>query len=198
MGKTPLIRVRAAAAAEVCEHVDLNGRARALLGDYMGPREFVDTLMVNKEFVAGIDFLAHALPPREAIWWGCLCLQYAYRDRLLPVEKDAARAAVQWVLQPTEEYRAAAKAPAAAAGVANPAGELARAVNMTGGSLAPPQLPCVPPDLFAPARSAAMAIKLSCAQAEPLRIVDTQRLYLLLGIGIAEGNYLWSFAQGGA
>lgn len=190
MDEAPLIRVRAATAAEVCTHVDLDGRARALLAEGMGPREFMGALMANKQYVGGIDFLTHALPPREAIWWGCLCLQHAYGDRLSPTEKGAARAAVRWVLQPAEENRAAANVPAGAAGVANPAGELARATNLTGGSLAPPRFPPVPPDPFAPARSAATAIKLSCAQAEPLRIVDTQRLYLELGIGIAEGRYL--------
>jgi hypothetical protein len=68
-------------------------------------------------------------PAREAIWWGCMCLQHACGDSLSLTEKAACRAAVQWVLQPTEENRAAAKAPADKAGPTNPAGALAAAAK---------------------------------------------------------------------
>jgi hypothetical protein len=39
----------------------------------------------------GIDFIAHALPAREAVWWGCLCLQHACGSNLSPADKAPAK-----------------------------------------------------------------------------------------------------------
>ncbi|MDX8346876.1 hypothetical protein SLH49_02650 [Cognatiyoonia sp. IB215446] len=56
-----------------------------------------------------MQLLAHALPPRETTWWACL----SARD-LLPDGSDkltpSIKAAEDWVLQPSEETRALARA----------------------------------------------------------------------------------------
>jgi hypothetical protein len=187
----PLVKIKAVTAAEICAHFDLAEEARPLLREGMGLREFVEALAANKQCVAGIDFVAHALPAREAIWWGCLCLQHACGDHLSAPDKAAAAAAVQWVLRPTEQNRAAAKAPAEAAGPASSAGALARAANWTGGSLGPPNAAPVPPGPFMPAMAVAAAVKFAAIKVEPVRIADTQRLFVELGMAVAEGRYLW-------
>jgi|SRR6516165_6166118 len=132
MNNKPLVKIHAARAAEVCSRFDLNSTARALLSEELGCREFLDALVAKKHYLTGIDFIACSLPPREAIWWGCLCLQHVCGDTLSTLEKSAGKAAVQWVLKPTEENRAAAKAPAGAAGPGSVAGTLAEAVTLTG------------------------------------------------------------------
>jgi hypothetical protein len=185
-----LVKVTAMTAAEVCAHFGLDKNARQLLCDGMGPREFVETLVANQQYLAAIEFVAHALPPREAIWWGCLCLQHACGDDLPVPERAAFKAAVQWVLQPTEENRAAAKAPAEVAGPASPAGTLAKAASYTGGSLAPPNLPTVPPGPFAPAQAVANAVKFASLKGDPLKMADRRRSFVELGIGVAEGRYM--------
>lgn len=189
MSKPALVKVAARTAAEVCAHFNLDRSARQLLGDGMEPREFAETLMANQQYLAGIDFVAHALPAREAIWWGCLCVQHACGDALTAQEKAALRCAVNWVLQPTEANRAAAKIPAEEAGPASPAGVLASAANQTGGSLAPPHLPPVPPGPFAPAMGVANAVKFASLKGDPLKMADRRRSYVELGIGVAEGRY---------
>jgi hypothetical protein len=155
----------------------------------MPPRTFLEALLSRKEYVVGIDFLSHALEPRDAVWWGCLCLQHALGSALSDSDKAACKAAVRWVFAPTEENRAAAKAPADASGVASPAGGLAGAATLTGGSIAPPKSPPMPPPPFAPAKAVASAIKLATTKADPVRIAETQKLYLQLGINIAEGRF---------
>jgi hypothetical protein len=100
----------------------------------------------------------------------------------------AAIAAVRWVLQPSEENRAATKTVAHAAGPSTPAGSLAMAVNLTGGSLGPPGTPPVPPGPFAPAKPIAAAVKLACTKSDPVRILDMQRLFVNLGMDVAEGR----------
>jgi hypothetical protein len=178
VGNQPLAKVGAATAAEICLRFDAPRDVRALLRNEMGPREFLEALAAGKQYADAIDFLAHALPAREGTWWGGLCLQHAWGDALTPQERAAGIAAVRWVIQPTEENRVAARAPADAAGVMSPAGLLAFSAN--GGLM---------PGPYGSAKTVAMAVKLAVLKSPPAGIVETQRLYLELGIGVAEGTF---------
>ena len=99
MSNGPLVKITAATAAEVCANFDLDKEAKQLLRDRMNPREFVAVLIEKKRFVDAIEFMSHALPAREGIWWGCLCMQHVLGDNLAPPDRAAATAAVQWVMQ---------------------------------------------------------------------------------------------------
>lgn len=92
-------------------------------------------------------------------------------------------------MQPTEQNRAAAKAPAETAKAPSPAGALAMATSLTGGSMAPPNLPPAPPPPFAWAVYVATAIKFATIKVESAKMTETQRLFVELGIGLAEGRY---------
>ena len=199
-----LVKIAATTAADVCKNFDLKEEVRPLLKPSQTPREFLEILLAQKKHAAAIDFLAHALPPREAVWWGCLCLQHATRSAPPQVEQAAEKAAARWVLEPTEENRRAAQAPGEAAKMGTPAGCLAMAATWTGGSLAPPippahpkapPIPPVPPGPYLPAKAVAGAVMLAAVKAEPTRIVDTQRLFVELGIGVAEGRFVWPDIQ---
>lgn len=176
--------------AEICSRFSLDPAAQALLKDGMGARDFAEALARKKLNVAGIDFIAHALPAREAIWWGCLCFQHVCGETMSDPERAACRAAVQWILQPTEENRAAAKIPGDIAGAGTPAGALATAANQTGGNIAPPGAPPMAPGPFAPAKAVAIAVKIASTKSDPARIVETQRAFFELGVGVAEGRYI--------
>jgi hypothetical protein len=187
----PLTKVQATKAAEVCQHLDLKEEARPLLQPNLTPRDFLDALLAKRQYQAAIPFVAHALPQREAVWWGCLCLRHVSKAALPPAEDAAFKAAVQWVLQPTEENRGGAKGAGEVAGVGVPAGALALAASWTGGSLAPANLPAVPPSPFMTAKGVAGAVLLAATKADPTKIADTQRLFVELGIDVAQGHVLW-------
>ena len=194
MPASPSLRkVKAVNAAEVCAHFDLAREAKPLLGPKTSPREFLDALVSSRQFQTAIRFLAHALPPREAIWWGSLCVKHVAGGELAPVEVAALKSAVLWVLAPTEGNRSAAKAPAEAAGVETPAGGLATAVTWTGGSLTPPmpKVQPVPPGPYLPAKGVAGAILLASVKGPGAGIQDTQRLFVDLGIDVAAGRVTW-------
>jgi hypothetical protein len=187
---TPLVKITAATAAEICARFSLMKEARALLQDRMGPGPFLEALMANKQYIAGIDFLAHALPPREAVWWGCLCFQHACGNAMSTPDKGAATVTVHWVLQPSDNTRAAAKAQGEAAGPASVAGALAMAVYQTGPGFATPGGPQIPATPFATAKSVANAVKLACTKIEPARMIETQKSFVELGMGVAAGRYM--------
>jgi hypothetical protein len=186
----PLLKIKATTAAEICAHFELKKEARSLLLEGIAPHKFLEALLTNKQYLAGIDFLSHALLPRDAIWWGCLCFQHAVGSDLSAQDMAACKAAVRWVYEPTEENRAATKSPAEAAGVASPAGGLATAAFNTGGNIAPPKSHPMSPPPFAPAKAVAGAIKLASTKSEPIKIAGSQRSFVELGIGIAEGRFM--------
>jgi hypothetical protein len=169
----PLVKIQAATAAEICANFALK---KDLLAEGMSPQQFLAALLENKKCVDAIDFIAHALPLREAVWWGCLCMQHALGDQLSPAERSAATAVVQWVMQPSEEARAAAKALAEQNGPGTPAGALAMAV----GQAAPGPA----------AKFVAMAVKIASTKAEPVKMEAVQKSYVELAAEIAEGRFL--------
>jgi hypothetical protein len=191
MSKATFINLNGATAAQICAHFDLDQEARSLLRDRMAPQSFVEALLANKQYIAGIDFMAHALRTREAIWWGCLCLQHACGSDLSAIDKAACKAAVQWVLEPNEGHRTAVSAPGQAAGHASAAGVLAQAVIQTRSNVAAPEAEPMPSEMFAPAKAVAHAIKLASVKSDPAKIADTQRRFADLGLGVAEGRFLW-------
>jgi hypothetical protein len=191
MSQRILTKLKAAKASEVCQHFDIKEEVRKYLENGPSPGEFIDLLLADKHYAAAIGFMAHALAARDAVWWGCLCLRHACGSELAPAEEAACKAAVQWVLDPTEDNRAAAQAPGEKAGLGTPAGGLAMAATWTGGSLAPPSAPKVPPGPFVPAKAIAGAVVLTAVKGDPIRIGDTQRLFVELAVGIAEGRVTW-------
>jgi hypothetical protein len=82
-----------------------------LLRDAMDPGEYLDALTEQRLYRDALQFVAHLLPPRFAVWWGCLCAWHAARPEPPSVVAEALHAAVRWVLDPSEANRRAAEAP---------------------------------------------------------------------------------------
>jgi len=110
MDAGPLSKVSAKTAAEVCSRYKLTDAARKRLQDGLTPRQFVELLLQAHGYEDAFDFLAYALPRREAIWWACLTLRHILGPDLPPLEQAALKAVVEWVLQPDEAKRRAAQA----------------------------------------------------------------------------------------
>ncbi len=188
--REPLVRIAAPTAAEICAQLKLEKESQQLLAEGMTPGDFVDALVARQRYVDAIDFMSHALGIREGIWWGCLCMQQALGDNLSPPDRAAATCVVQWLMNPAEENRLAAKAQALAAEPVSPAGALAMAVSFTSGSIYPPELPFKPAPPFAAQQMVARAIKLCSIKNDPAIIEKIQGLYVELGIQVAEGRLI--------
>jgi hypothetical protein len=174
-------------AAEVCERFPLGVEARALLREDMSPHEFLDALIDNGELVDAVQFLAHALPRREAVWWASRAAVATVWGG--PVEA-ALRAAEAWVVEPVEVKRIHAQSAAEAAGYDTPAG-CAAAAAWSGGSLAPPGAPVVPPAAHLTAHGAAAAVMLAAVSGPAEAIPESYRALLIQGLAIARGENRW-------
>jgi hypothetical protein len=152
-------------AAELIDAAALPEDAGALARPDMHGNAFIDALSRSGRQPDSIRALAHALPPRDAIAWAADCLRRtASADK--PAEIAALEAIERWLADESDDNRRAALTAADNAS-ATPAGVLAFAVYLSGGSVAPAQAPVVPPVKYAAAKAAAGAIVLAVVLREP-------------------------------
>lgn len=185
-----LPRIAAEKASEICRHYRIKKELEPLLADEPSPLAFLDRLLFRDRHVPdAVDFLAHALPKRELVWWGCLCLQSTWDVAdLMTQHHQALRSAVRWVLEPNEENRRAAAQQAEQVGVGMPSGCLALAVFESGGSIQLPDQPVIQPHPQATAQDVRNAIHLLAAKLPADQVPATYRHFVALGIGLAGGQ----------
>lgn len=181
-------------AAEIAAGCELSEEGTALMTDKMIPRQFVDELIAAGNVRDAITFLAYALPKREAVWWGAACAESARKGTAGGREITAIATARKWVTDPSEENRRAAEAIAMADKDGTPAGYASLAAFFSGGSLAPPDLPEVPPDDKLTAQIVAASIPLAAADGDPLTVDERLLAFLKTGIAIADGDNRWEEA----
>lgn len=150
-------------------------------------QEYFEALCQEGRLADAVVFLAHALPQREAVWWGCLCLWQTMRPSPPPAVDAALAAVVRWVREPSEPHCQAAQRAVDAAGEA-PVGFLARAVTFCAASLTPPGLPVVPPPPYLAHATISGALQMAAARGGDRRLRD----FLHWGTDVAEGKNRWS------
>jgi hypothetical protein len=187
-----LAHVAAETADEVCARFALEAEANALPRAEMSPRHFLSRLIEERQFVDAARFLAHALPKREAVWWACLCARKVAGPDSPAAHAAAIEGAELWATDPTEANRRAAMPLAETTGMGTPAGCAAAAAFWSGGSLATPELPAVPPPDHLTAHGVASAVMLAAVNNEPEKAHEKFRAFFELGLGVAEGRLRWS------
>ncbi|HYE35614.1 DUF6931 family protein [Methylocaldum sp.] len=181
-------KVTAPRAASVCQDIDLDEAARRLLSPEGSPADFLRLLMENALYPDAVKFLARALPKRESTWWACLCARTALGDGQAPEALKPVELAEQWVYKPSEEHRRLAFTAAEAHQFQGPASWAAMAAFWSGGSMAPPEAPAVPPADNLTGKAVAGAVMLAAVQVEPEKAPAKYRRFLEQGIDIACGG----------
>ncbi len=181
-------KVAADRASAVCQDIDLDEAARDLLAPELTPAAYVRLLIDGELYADAVRFLARALPKREATWWACLCARSALGENPAPELVKALELAEQWVQRPTEEHRRLTYPAAQASQFGHPAGWAAMAAFWSGGSMAPPDVPVVPPADNLTAKAVAGAVMLAAVQTEPEKAEAKYRRFLEQGIDIAGGG----------
>jgi hypothetical protein len=185
-----LKRVTAPVAMEICNLFEPQEQARELITEDAKPAEYFKLLVKNRLHRDAVNFLAHGLPAREAVWWGCLC---ARTDPVL-TENPAAAAALdateRWVADPGKSNREATRSASAEAGFEMPdavAAWLALAAADSDGSLSPSvEGAKVNPDQTLTAHGVSGAVLLAASREEK-EFKRRIGLFLDLGIQVADG-----------
>ena len=178
-------------AAEVCKLFELDDPAKGLLDEKQTTRQFFTLLSKQQLHLDAIRLLAHALPKREAIWWATRCVRAALGESE-PVRTDrvALEAAERWVTEPDEKNRRAAQSAADATGYETACGWLAAGAFWSGGSIAPPDMPDVPPKETLTPQAAVVAINLT-ATTDPKKTPQFYAEFISLGVAVADGQNRW-------
>ena len=176
-------------AAELIDAAALPEDAGALAKPDMQGNAFIDALSRSGRQPDGIRALAHALPTRDAIAWAVDCLRRTTSPEK-PGEVAALEAIDHWLADGSDDNRRAALAAADNAS-ATPAGVLAFAVYLSGGSVAPPQAPVVPPVKYAAAKAAAGAIVLAVVLREPEKAPEKFSALIQDGFRRAHDLKIW-------
>lgn len=180
-------KIKAATAQEVCVGFALSGEAQPHLKPQIAPLPFLDALIGNALYADATQFLARALPKREAVWWSCLCARELGSDEKKPELAAGLQAAEAWVYRPTEENRRSAEKAANAIEAPHPARWAAMAAFWSGGSLAPPDAPEVKPADDFTAKAVAGAV-LMAAALDPKQTEARNKRFFEYGIDIANGG----------
>ncbi len=189
MGGTPArINSKTVTVSTVAE---LGEEAMALLRPDLHPLDFVALLMEKALFPDAVRFIAHALPKREAVWWGWVCARRAAGDNPPPKIKASLDATEKWIAQPSEDNRRSAMAAAQKAEVGTAAGCAGLAAFFSGGSLAPPDAPVVPPGEFLAAKAVSGAVIFAAVATEPERAPEKFKSFVAQGVEVSNRVKLW-------
>jgi len=142
----------------ILQRFELSEEAAACISGEMAPSLVIDTLKENKLFIDLVNFISHALPAREGIWWACLALDLR-KDDWNNEEQKVVADSKRWVQEPDEAKRRLAEMQVAKLGLQCATGWLAQAVFWNGsGSLGEPGQPVVLPPEFLYAKATAGAV----------------------------------------
>ncbi len=177
---------------EISAAAELGDEAMALLRPDLQPPDYIALLMENSLFADAVRFLAHALPKREAVWWGWVCARRTAGDNPPPKIKASLESTEKWIAQPTDENRRAAYAAAEVAQFATAAGCAGLAAFFSGGSLAPPDLPAVPPGDFLTAKAVSGAVIFAAVNPEPAKAPERFKQFVAQGVDVTIRIKLWS------
>lgn len=166
-----------AKAAAICKQFEPSEGARELLQADDSAASYLSALLENQLFTDAIRFTAYRLSKREAVWWGCLCAWQVCRPKPTPAESAALRACAVWVKEPSDDNRRPTEAVGNAA-LGTPAGTLALAVFLSGGSLSGPGLPPVAPQPGLTGRLVSEAVLLASRLGPPGQTAASQRRFL--------------------
>lgn len=168
-------------ATEFCRALKMSDQAKELLRDGMEPVDYLRLLIESQLYPDGLRFLAFWLPKPTAVAWACECVEQTCGEGLTPPDQTALSAAQQWAVDPCEANRRSAEAAATLTAYSGAASWLALSAFWSGGSLAAPELPVVPPGEALTAEAITGAFMLAATQKEPLKAADRYQEFLIRG-----------------
>lgn len=184
-----LKKVTANLASDVATEYELRKEVKPLLAEDQTPAEFLKILIDEGYYQDAITFLAHAMPVREAVWWGCVCSRHFFEDSDVKYQL-ALKAAETWVYESNEENRRVAEKYAEEGDYATPASWVAAAVFWSGGSISNEGDPAMepPPFLYATAVSGAVVMAAGWQEPSADELEERFKKHLQHGISIADGG----------
>lgn len=172
----------------ILQRYEVGEECLALIDGSMPPNEVVSQLQSAKLDNDLVQFLCHALPVREVIWWACLALELRQQD-WTPQQTNAIVCAKNWVKEPDEANRRQAEHFVKNIGHDCAPGWLAQAVFWNGsGSITDVGEPVVMPPENLYAKAAAGAINMASIMPEWDNSEAYYQKVIEMGLDLANGG----------
>ncbi|GAB4361965.1 MAG: hypothetical protein OHK0021_06000 [Bryobacter sp.] len=75
------------------------------LPEAQNARHFAELLAAHGHWQSALNYMSHAIPAREGVWWAWYCARKAHAAEEKPEVQFALGLAEKWIAQPTEENR---------------------------------------------------------------------------------------------
>jgi len=172
-------------ATEICENFTPGETAKKLLTPEITADEYLQLLIQQQQYLDAIRVLAYGLPAADAVTWAYGCARQEAGANPPPKISAALQSVEKWLAEPNDENRRSALKAAGEADYGTPAGSAALAVFFSGGSIAPPELPAVPPQPSMTPNSVFGAVMLACVLKDPEKAPEKYQSYLAEGLKVA-------------
>ncbi|MDN3610113.1 DUF6931 family protein [Vibrio ostreicida] len=174
--------------AQILPRFEVSDEAKQLIGDECPVDKTISKLKEAKLYNEVTQFLAHALPVRESIWWALCCIS-TRDDVWSDTQKMCLGVVKQWAQSPSEELRRRAELLANRLKLNCGPSWLAQAVFWNGsGSIVAPDLPIVLPDPFLYAKAVSGAINHSASLPEWDKSESYYENAIMAALDIASGG----------
>jgi hypothetical protein len=177
--------------ADVAAVAELSDEATGLVRPEIAPQDYVALLMSKKLYADAVRFVAHALPKREAVWWGWISAKRAAGSEPPPKIKASLEATEKWIAQPDDESGRVAMAAAKEAQTTTAAGCAGMAAFFSGSSLGPAHVPPIPPGEFLTAKAVTGAVIYAAVGKDPVNAPDRFQSFVTQGVEVAVKIKLW-------
>jgi hypothetical protein len=179
---------KTAATAAVAE---LSDEAMGLVRPDLPPRDYIALLMSKKLYADAVRFLAHALPKRQAVWWGWISAKKAAGADPPAKIKASLEATEKWIAQPDDDAGRAAMAAAKEAQTTTAAGCAGMAAFFSGSSLGPPHVPPIPPGEYLTAKAVSGAVIYAAVGKDPVNAPERFQSFVQQGVEVTAKIKLW-------
>jgi hypothetical protein len=177
--------------ADIGAVAELGDEAMGLLRPEIAPQDYVALLMSKKLYADAVRFVAHALPKREAVWWGWISAKRAAGADPPPKIKASLEATEKWIAQPDDDGGRVAMAAAKEAQTTTAAGCAGMAAFFSGSSLGPAHVPPIPPGEFLTAKAVSGAVIYAAVGKDPVNAPGRFQSFVNQGVEIAFKIKLW-------
>src|ERR1700678_1630553 len=177
--------------ASIAAVAELSEEATGLLGPEIAPQDYVALLMSKKLYADAVRFVAHALPKRQAVWWGWISAKKAAGSDPPPKIKASLEATEKWIAQPDDEAGRIAMAAAKEAQTTTAAGCAGMAAFFSGSSLGPAHVPPIPPGEYLTAQAVSGAVIYAAIGKDPKTAAERFQSFVQQGIEVTAKIKLW-------
>jgi predicted component of type VI protein secretion system len=182
-------------AVAVLERFGLKDDPELAADDKCLSEKLVEQLQQRGHFIPALRFLAYALPKRCAVWWVCQCVRQASGDAIKPEDLTALDTAETWVKDPTEDNRRAAMAMAEKQKHASAACWANVGAFWSGGSMAPPASPVIPPGDDLTGKAIYGAVQLAAVAQQPEKAPEKHKQFITIALAVCKGENTWAASK---